>query len=101
MADLLDRADIDTALASLPGWAYEDEKLVKRAEVPTDSQDARVEAVSRVADDLNHHPDVARDGTGVTFRLWTHSAGGVTAKDVDLAARIDQQLSGAGTDTAG
>lgn len=100
MADLLDRDDIDTALASLPGWAYEDEKLVKRADVPADSQDALVEAVSRVADDLNHHPDISRDGNGVTFRLWTHSAGGVTAKDVDLAARIDQQLSGAGTDTA-
>jgi 4a-hydroxytetrahydrobiopterin dehydratase len=101
MAEQLDRDDIDTALAALPGWSFDDGKLVKRAEVPDDSQDALVEAVARVADAMNHHPDVARDPGAVTFRLWTHSAGGVTAKDVDLAARIDQQLSGAGTDTAG
>lgn len=101
MAQLLDRADIDTALGALPGWSFEDGKLVKRADVPDDSQDALLEAVRRVADALNHHPDVSREPGTVTFRLWTHSAGGVTAKDVDLAGRIDQQLSGAGTDTGG
>ena len=35
----------------------------------------------------------------MVFRLWTHSAGGVTSKDVELAGRIDQALSGAGRDT--
>jgi 4a-hydroxytetrahydrobiopterin dehydratase len=98
MADPLDRSDIDTALAALPGWSFDDGKLVKRAGVPADSQDALVEAVMTVADEVNHHPEIVRDGHSVTFRLWTHSAGGVTAKDVDLASRIDQQLSGAGTD---
>ena len=55
----------------------------------------------KLADEVNHHPDVSRDADSVTFRLWTHSAGGVTAKDVELAARIDAQLSGSGTDTGG
>ena len=99
MAELLSPADVETALAALPGWTSEDDKLVRRADVPADSQDGLVEAVMRVADQVNHHPDVTREGDTVTFRLWTHSAGGVTAKDVDLAARIDAQLSGAGTDT--
>jgi len=99
MAELLSTADVETALAALPGWTSEDDKLVRRADVPADSQDGLVEAVMRVADEVNHHPDVSREGDTVTFRLWTHSAGGVTAKDVDLAARIDAQLSGAGTDT--
>jgi 4a-hydroxytetrahydrobiopterin dehydratase len=101
MADLLSREDIDTALAALPGWTYEDDKLVRTADVPADSQDGLVEAVMKVADEVNHHPDVSRDADSVTFRLWTHSAGGVTAKDVDLAARIDAQLSGSGTDAGG
>jgi 4a-hydroxytetrahydrobiopterin dehydratase len=101
MADLLDPDEIDTALAALPGWSFDDGKLVKRAEVPDDSQDALAEAVGKVADEVNHHPDVSREPGAVIFRLWTHSAGGVTAKDVDLAARIDRQLSGAGTDTGG
>lgn len=101
MAELLDPRDIDTALTALPGWSLDDGKLVKRALVPEASQDGLVEAISRVADEMNHHPDVARQPDAVTFRLWTHSAGGVTAKDVELAARIDQQLSGADTDTGG
>jgi 4a-hydroxytetrahydrobiopterin dehydratase len=101
MADLLDRDDIDAALAALPGWSFDDGKLVKRAEVPDDSQEALVQAVGAVADEMDHHPDVSREAGAVTFRLWTHSAGGVTAKDVDLAGRIDRQLSGAGTDTGG
>src|SRR5688572_28022521 len=99
MTELLDRAEIDAALTALPGWSLEDGKLVKRVQVPADSQDALVESVGRVADDMNHHPVVSRADDSVTFRLWTHSAGGVTNKDVDLASRIDRTLSGTGTDT--
>ena len=101
MADLLARSDIDTALAALPGWSVDGDALVKTVQVPGDSQDALVEAVGRTADDMDHHPEVTRGPDAVTFRLWTHTAGGVTAKDVDLAARIDAQLSGSATDTAG
>lgn len=98
MPDLLPRSDIDDALAALPGWSFDGAALVKTAQVPADSQDGLLEAVSQVADEVNHHPDVSRSGDTVTFRLWTHSAGGVTAKDVDLAARVDRELSGAGRD---
>ena len=99
MADVLDQTALDDALGALPGWSYDDGKLTKAAQVPADSQQALVDAVARVADDMNHHPDVTRDGDQVVFRLWTHTAGGVTSKDVDLAGRIDQTLSGAGRDT--
>lgn len=99
MADVLDAATIDDALAALPGWSHDDGKLVKRAQVPPDSQDALVESVAHVADELDHHPDVSREGDSIVFRLWTHSAGGVTSKDVDLASRIDQTLAGTGRDS--
>lgn len=99
MADILDRADIDIALASLPGWSYDGEALVKSVGVPADSRDALVEAVAAVSDALDHHPDTSPDDQGLRFRLWTHSDGGVTSKDVELAARIDQVLSGAGWDS--
>lgn len=98
---LLSPEEIDDALAALPGWSYDGEALVKRAQVPADSQDGLLEAVGQVADSVNHHPDVSREPGAVTFRLWTHSAGGVTGKDVDLAARIDRELSGAGRDDGG
>lgn len=97
--ELLDRAQIDAALGSLPGWSYDGEALTRRAEVPADSQDAMAAAVTSVADAMDHHPDVTRDDDTMTFRLWTHSEDGVTAKDVELAARIDRVLSGAATDT--
>jgi len=96
MPEVLDQDAIDTALGALPGWSYDGEALVKRAGVPGDSQDALERSVGAVADELDHHPVVTREPGALTFRLWTHSAGGVTAKDVDLAARIDQVLAGAG-----
>lgn len=99
MAELLDHADVEAALEALPGWRLEDEKLVKTAQVPADSQDGLVERIGHVADEMDHHPDVRRTADQVEFQLWTHSAGGVTRKDVDLAARIDQTLAGVGRDT--
>ena len=41
-----------------------------------------------------HHPNVERDGDTVTFLVWSHDVGGVTTRDVELAARIDEVLSG-------
>jgi 4a-hydroxytetrahydrobiopterin dehydratase len=97
--DLLDRSQIDAALESLPGWSYDGEALTRRADVPSDSQDAMVEALAQVADAMDHHPDVSREPDSLVLRLWTHSEDGVTAKDVELAARVDQVLSGSATDT--
>ena len=94
MAELLDRAGIDAALTSLPGWSYDDNKLVRRVAVPAGSHDQLEKAVAEVADEMNHHPEVERGADELRFQLWTHSAGGVTQKDVELAARIDQTLSG-------
>jgi 4a-hydroxytetrahydrobiopterin dehydratase len=94
MPEVLDQDAIDTALSALPGWTYDGEALVRRADVPDDSQDALERTVGAVADALDHHPVVTREPDALTFRLWTHSAGGVTARDVDLAARIDQVLTG-------
>ena len=98
MPELLDRDEIETALEALPEWRYDGDALVRTVSVPADSHDALEESVMSVVAELNHQPQVRRDDDEVTFRLWTHTAGGVTAKDVELAARIDQVLSGAGTD---
>lgn len=98
MTEVLSPEEIATAVAALPAWTAEDQRLVREVKVPADSQDGLLEAVARVADEMNHHPDVERSADSVTFRLWTHSAGGVTAKDVDLAGRIDAQLSGSDPD---
>lgn len=98
MAQLLDDDAIDTALTTLPGWRRADNKLIKDVEVTDDAADNLLGAVSAVAKELNHDPDVERSPGSVRFTLWTHSDGGVTNKDVELAARIDQALSGTAGD---
>jgi 4a-hydroxytetrahydrobiopterin dehydratase len=99
MAELLDRDSIDAALAALPGWSYDGEALARRVEVPADTHAALEQSVGTVADAMDHHPTITREGDALVFRLWTHSEDGVTAKDVELAARIDQTLSGSGSDS--
>ena len=49
---------------------------------------ALVDAIGTLADAANHHPDVDLRYDGVTVRLKTHSAGGLTERDVALAGQI-------------
>jgi 4a-hydroxytetrahydrobiopterin dehydratase len=91
---VLSADEVRTALDSLPGWTGGVEHLYRDVDVSSDSQDELEAAVMRVADELNHHPEVERREDGMRFVLWSHDAGGVTSRDVELAARIDQVLSG-------
>jgi 4a-hydroxytetrahydrobiopterin dehydratase len=94
MADLLSQEEIDVALSTLPGWSYERDRLVRVVDVPEDRRDNLERGVMEVADEMDHHPVISGEGGSMRFEVWSHSAGGVTAKDVDLVARIDQVLSG-------
>ena len=48
-----------------------------------------VNAIGYVAEAANHHPDLAVTWAKVWVKLKTHSAGGITDKDFELATRID------------
>ena len=48
-----------------------------------------VAAIARVAEEMDHHPDIDIRWRNLTFRLSTHSAQGVTGLDIALAERID------------
>ena len=48
---------------------------------------AFVTRVGELAETENHHPDIRIDYSRVTLRWWTHTAGGITDRDRDLAAR--------------
>jgi 4a-hydroxytetrahydrobiopterin dehydratase len=50
---------------------------------------AFVNRVGELAETENHHPDIAIHYKDVTLRWWTHTAGGITDRDRDLAARTD------------
>ena len=59
-----------------------------------------VDAVAEAAEAAGHHPDIDIRWRDVLFVLATHSEGGVTAKDIELAARIDALAREASVGTA-
>lgn len=46
-----------------------------------------VNHVGELAESENHHPDIAIHYNKVTLRWWTHTAGGITDRDRELAAK--------------
>lgn len=96
MAELLDDAAITAALADLPGWERDGDSIVRTAQLPDFPTAIRV--VGEVGDDAeraDHHPDIDIRWRTLTFRLSTHSEGGLTAKDTALAAEISSRVSAA------
>lgn len=51
---------------------------------------AFVDEVGRRAEELNHHPLVELTWGRVRLELWTHTTGGVTARDIELARQSDE-----------
>ena len=91
MADLLDADSLACALSGLDGWTGDPSGITRTAALPTfPAAIAVVDRVAEVAEELDHHPDIDIRWRNLTFTCATHSAGGVTGKDVDLAARIDE-----------
>jgi len=90
MPERLSNDAVDAALVKL-SWRREGDELVKEVTRSDFVEAVRfVDALVPVAEEANHHPDVAISWNKVTLRLSTHSAGGLTQRDLDLAARIDQ-----------
>jgi 4a-hydroxytetrahydrobiopterin dehydratase len=89
MAVLTDE-EVDAALPDLNGWERADGALRRSIKFPTFM--AGIEAVRRVAEQAerkDHHPDIDIRWRTVTFALVTHSAGGITKNDLDMARDID------------
>lgn len=87
----LSKEEIDAALKELDGWSFGNDRLTKSFRL-ADFRSA-VGFIVRIAfeaEDLNHHPALENVYNQVDIALNTHDVGGkVTAKDVDLAKRID------------
>ncbi len=89
----LDEMAVREALAGLSGWMGDTASISKTYEFPSFAEAVLgVAAVAVAAERADHHPDIDIRWRSVTFRLATHSAGGVTAKDLGLAADIDDTL---------
>jgi 4a-hydroxytetrahydrobiopterin dehydratase len=88
-APKLTDAEIADALAGLPGWSYQNGRLHRVFTCRDFSQAfGFMTRVALAAEAMNHHPDWSNSWNTVTIDLVTHSAGGVTRRDVDLAKKI-------------
>ena len=89
---MLGPADVDAAIDEQGlHWAREGDVLVTTATLHDFSAAlAFVNAVGAAAEAANHHPDIDIRWDTVTLHLTTHSDGGLTRKDLDLAAAIDR-----------
>lgn len=83
-------AEIEAALADVPGWTAGGDALV-RTFTFADHITAMgfVVRVAMAAEAMAHHPDLRIVYRTVEIRLWSHDAGGVTKRDVRLAATIN------------
>ena len=88
---LLSQQQINDSLQQLSEWSYTGEVIEKQYNL-SDFVDAIdfVNDVAELAEDANHHPDITISYNKVTIVLWTHSEGGVTQKDIDLASEVEE-----------
>jgi 4a-hydroxytetrahydrobiopterin dehydratase len=83
-------AETARELMALPGWRDAEGWLVRAYETegwPTTLM--LVNAIGYVAEAADHHPDLAVSWARVVVKLQTHTAHGITAKDIELARAID------------
>ena len=89
MSDVLESDEIEAGLPD--GWEREGDEIVRTFEF-----DAYLEGVgfasgaAGIAEEAFHHPEMTIGWREVEVRLTTHDAGGVTEKDLDLAARFEE-----------
>jgi pterin-4a-carbinolamine dehydratase len=85
--------EVRRRLAALPGWEYRDAAI--RRTYQTDGWRGSMlvtNAIAFICEAADHHADLAVSWPSVGVALSTHSAGGITAKDFEVAALIEAQV---------
>ena len=87
---LLPPDEVATAVSELTHWDGDDQGIYRRVDL--ESFQAAIDAVvqiAAVAEEMDHHPDIDIRYDCVRIAVVTHSAGGVTDLDLELARRVD------------
>jgi 4a-hydroxytetrahydrobiopterin dehydratase len=89
MAKLSD-PEVRKALGELPRWKQNGAAIERTFEFPSFLPGIEfVNRVARAAEEAQHHPDITINYNKVTLSLTSHDSGGVTARDLNLAKKID------------
>jgi 4a-hydroxytetrahydrobiopterin dehydratase len=87
---LLSDAEIEAKLGELSGWERRGDAIARRFENGDFVGSVRfVDALVAPAEAIGHHPDLEISWDTVTVTISTHSEGGLTAADFELAAKVD------------
>jgi len=86
---LIEGQELLDAVMGLPGWGLESGELVRRATFKDFAAAmALVNRVAETAEAANHHPDIDIRYNRVRLALVSHDVGGITARDVAMAAQL-------------
>lgn len=89
MAELLDDDEIQDRLPD--GWERDGDEIVRTFEFDSYLEGVGFAAgAGGLAEEAFHHPEMTVTWQEVEVRLTTHDAGGITANDTDLAARLNE-----------
>ncbi len=87
----LSAAELETKIKDLPQWKIDDERLVRDCKFADFvAAMAFVNKVAAAAEKAQHHPDIDIRYNHVRLGLVTHDAGGITAKDMEMARSLDR-----------
>ena len=87
----LEENEVERRLTELPGWSRSGEAITRDFGCGDFAGSVEfVNRLARVAEEMNHHPDLAISWSTVTVTISTHSEGGLTGADFELARRIDE-----------
>ena len=93
MAELLDDEEIEQRLDELGDWEREGDEILKVFEFDDFPSAIKfVTGVAKLADRYDHHPDIDIRYNKVRIGLSTHSDGGLTSLDFDMAGDIEQSI---------
>ena len=88
---LLQAAELQSALAELPGWSVEGEMLRKEFTFKTfTAAIAFINRVAEIARAARHHPEIWNSYNRVHLTLTTHDEGGISDKDVAFARSVEE-----------
>mgnify|MGYP006211115187 FL=1 len=92
---LLPDSEIEAFIAGHPDWRWSDKEITREFEFADFNESMGfVTRVALAAEKADHHPDIDIRWNTVTLTLSTHSEGGLTQKDLDLADKADSLASG-------
>ena len=87
--------EITSLIGELSGWGLNGNMITKTFDFKSFPEAIDfVNKIAEIAEKHNHHPDITIRHTVVHLALTTHSAGGLTEKDFEVAKEIDLLTSG-------